>query len=241
VTVRDDEEVLAQAFAMGATDYIVKPVKEAVLLARVRAALNLKREIDRRKAREQELVELTSQLDTMNRHLLQLVPRDSLTEVGTRRYFDEILIREWNRARQETAPLSLLMVDLDDFKKFNEIHGRNKGDECLRKVADSLCSVFNRVGNVVVRYDGEEFVVILPNLSNGDTLAGAHEFLKQIAALSTGFAGARPEQVLTASIGLATAEPYRGADMQSLIRAASGACSLAKGEGGNRVKVALEG
>ena len=241
VTVRDDEEVLAQAFAMGATDYIVKPVKEAVLLARVRAALNLKREIDRRKAREQELVELTSQLDTMNRHLLQLVPRDSLTEVGTRRYFDEILIREWNRARQETTPLSLLMVDLDDFKKFNEIHGRNKGDECLRKVADSLCSVFNRVGNVVVRYDGEEFVVILPNLSNGDTLAGAHEFLKQIAALSTGFAGARPEQVLTASIGLATAEPYRGADMQSLIRAASGACSLAKGEGGNRVKVALEG
>ena len=240
VTVRDDDEALAQAFAMGVADYIVKPVKEIVLLARVRAALKLKGETDRRKAREQELVELTCRLDTMNRRLLQMVPRDSLTEVGNRRYFDEILGREWNRARREAAPLSLLMVDLDDFKRFNEIHGRDNGDECLRKVAEALSSVLKRAGDTVVRYDGEEFAAILPNTPKGGAVAVAHEFLEQMAALSIWPVGARTGETLTASIGLATAEPYRGSDMQSLIIAAAGACYLAKGEGGNRVKVALD-
>ena len=240
VTVRDDDEALAQAFAVGATDYIIKPVKEIELLARVRAALKLKRETDRRKAREQELVELTRQLDTMNRRLMHMVPCDSLTEVGNRRYFDEILGREWNRARRAAVPLSLLMVDLDDFKKFNEIHGRDKGDECLRKVADALRCVLKRAGDTVVRYGGEEFAAILPNTPNGGAMAVAHEFLEQMAALAIGYAGAQNGEILTASIGLATAEPCRGSDMQSLIIAADGARYLAKGEGGNRIKVALD-
>lgn len=240
VTVRDDDEALAQAFAMGATDYIIKPVKEIELLARVRAALKLKRETDRRKAREQELVELTRQLETLNRRLMHMVPRDSLTEVGNRRYFDEILVREWNRARREAVPLSLLMVDLDDFKKFNETHGRNKGDECLRKVADALRCVLKRAGDTVVRYGGEEFAAILPNTPSGGALAVAHEFMEQMAALNTGCGGASLGGGLTASIGLATAEPCRDSDMQGLIIAADGARYLAKGEGGNRIKVALD-
>ncbi|MCX5874954.1 MAG: diguanylate cyclase [Deltaproteobacteria bacterium] len=240
VTVRDDDEALAQAFAMGATDYIIKPVKEIELLARVRAALRLKRETDRRKAREQELVELTRQLDTMNRRLMHMVPRDSLTEVGNRRYFDEILVREWNRARREAVPLSLLMVDLDDFKKFNEAHGRDKGDECLRKVADILRCVLKRAGDTVVRYGGEEFAAILPNTPNGGALVVAHEFMEQLAALNISCGGALVGVSLTASIGLATAEPCRGSDMQGLVIAAEGAHYLAKGEGGNRIKVALD-
>ena len=240
VTIRDDEEALAQAFAMGATDYIIKPVKEIELLARVRAALKLKRETDRRKAREQELVELTRQLDIMNRRLMHMVPRDNLTEVGNRRYFDEILVREWNRARRDAVPLSLLMVDLDDFKKFNETHGRDKGDECLRKVADVLRCVLKRAGDTVVRYGGEEFAAILPNTPNGGALVVAHEFMEQMAALAIGCGGASMGVSLAVSIGLATAEPCRGSEMQGLIVAAEGALYLAKGEGGNRIKVALD-
>ena len=240
VTVRDDDEALAQAFAMGATDYIIKPVKEIELLARVRAALKLKRETDRRKAREQELVELTGKLDTMNRRLMQMVPRDSLTEVGNRRYFDEILVREWNRARRESVPLSLFMVDLDDFKKFNENHGRDKGDECLRKVADALSCVLKRAGDTVVRYGGEEFAAILTNTPTGGALAVAHQFMGQLVALDIKSPGAGNNGILTVSIGLATAEPFRGSDMQSLITAADGARYLAKAEGGNRIKVALD-
>ncbi|MFA6499472.1 MAG: diguanylate cyclase [Desulfurivibrionaceae bacterium] len=240
VTVRDDDEALAQAFAMGATDYIIKPVKEIELLARVRAALKLKHETDRRKAREQELVELTHKLDAMNRRLMHMVPRDSLTEVGNRRYFDEILGREWNRARREAVPLSLLMVYLDDFEKFTETHGRDKGDECLRQVAEALRRVLKRAGDTVVRYGDEEFAAILPNTSNEGALAVAHEFLEQMAALAVRYADVRTGEILTASIGLATAEPCRGSKMQSLIIAADGARYLAKGEGGNRIKVALD-
>ena len=240
VTIRDDEEVLAQAFAMGATDYIVKPVKEIELSARVRAALRLKRETDRRKAREKELLELTRQLDAMNRRLMHMVPRDSLTEVGNRRYFDEILVREWNRARRDAVPLSLLMVSLDDFKEFNGTHGREKGDECLRKAADVLRCVLKRAGDTVVRYGGEEFVAILSNTSNGGALVVAHELIEQMAALNITCDGPATGVNLTASIGLATAEPCRGSDMQGLTIAAEGALYLAKGEGGNRIKVALD-
>ena len=240
VTVRDDDEVLAQAFSMGATDYIIKPVKEIELLARVRAALKLKRETDRRKAREQELVELTRQLDTTNRRLMHMVPRDSLTEVGNHRYFDEILVREWNRARREAVPLSLFMVDLDDFKGFNQNHGREKGDECLRMVADALRCVLKRAGDTVVRYSGEEFAAILPNTPNAGALVVAHDFLRQMAALDIRSAGRQILGELTASIGLATADPCRSSDMQSLLTAAEGALYLAKGEGGNRIKVAFD-
>jgi len=238
VTIRDDDEALAQAFAMGATDYIIKPVKEIELLARVRAALKLKRETDRRKAREQELVELTRQLDSMNRRLMHMVPRDSLTEVGNRRYFDEILGREWNRARREAVSLSLLMVDLDDFKKFNEAHGRDKGDECLRQVADAMNGVLKRAGDTGLRYDGDEFAIILANTPSEGALVVAHEFLEQMIALSISYEEGGICKFLTVSVGLATAEPSRGSDMQSLIIAADGARYLARVEGGNRIRVA---
>ena len=241
VTVRDDDEALAQAFAMGATDYIIKPVKEIELLARVRAALKLKHETDRRKARELELIELTTQLDLLNRRLMHMVPRDSLTEVGNRRYFDEILGREWNRARREVVPLSLFMVALDDFKRFSETHGRDKGDEWLRKVADALSCVLKRAGDTVVRYGEEEFAAILPNTPNGGAMTVVHEFMAYMAALDGGDGAAQTAgETLTLSVGLATAEPCRGSDMQGLIAAAEGALYLAKGDGGNRIKVALD-
>lgn len=240
VTVRDDDEALAQAFAMGAMDYIVKPVKEIELLARVRAALRLKRETDRRKAREQELVEVAHKLETMNRRLMHMVPKESLSEVDNRRYFDEILSREWNRSRREAAPLSLLMVTLDNLQEFNEVSGRDKGEECLRKVADALRYVLKRAGDTLVRYGGFEFAAILPDTTNGGAQAVAREFMEQLAALDIRCAGAQSGECLTASVGLATAEPCRGSNVQSLIIAAEGARYLARGEGGNRIKVALD-
>jgi diguanylate cyclase (GGDEF)-like protein len=168
---------------------------------------------------------------------MHMVPRDSLTEVGNRCYFDEILVREWNRARREAVPLSLLMVDLDDFKRFNETHGRDKGDECLRMVADALRCILKRAGDTVVRYGGEEFAAILPNTTKEGAVAMAHEFLEHMAAM---LGGSPAGETMTASIGLATAEPCRGSDMQGLILAADGALYLAKSAGGNRIKVALD-
>jgi len=240
VTIRDDDEALAQAFAMGAADYIIKPVREAELLARVRAVLKLKRETDRRKIREHEMVELARQLETMNRRFMHMVQMDSLFGEGTRCYFDEIMSRERNRARRESAPLSLLLLNIDDLNKVNKTHGQGTGDERLRMVADSLRCILKRAGDTVVRYGGDKFAVILPNTSNGGAMAVAHEFLGQMAALAVSPDGVQTDDILTASIGMATAEPCRGSDMQSLVLAAEGVLYLAKNEGGNRIKVALD-
>jgi len=240
VTVRDDEESLAQAFAIGASDYIVKPVKEVELLARVRSALRLKEEIERRKERERELVELARQLDTINRRLLRLVHMDSLAEGGNRRQLEGILGKEWNRARRDGVPVSLLMIDIDDFKAFNERYGQQKGDECLQLVAGALNCVLKRAGDTVVRCGGEEFVAILPNTPSDGALALARSFHAKVAALRIPHDSGQGDGLLTVSIGLATGSPARCAEAQGLLAAADGALYLAKSEGRNRIKAALE-
>lgn len=240
ITVRDDDEALEQAFAAGALDYIVKPVKEAVLLARVRSALKLKEEIDRRKAREQELVELTRQLDTINRRLMRMAQVDVLTELGNRRYFDQILEKEWNRARREEVPLSLVMIDIDDFKTYNETYGQQRGDECLQQIAAALTCVIKRAGDTIVRCGGEEFVAILPNTGNEGAVAIAQEFQESVANLKIQHNGSPTGDNLTVSIGLATAMPARRTDCKGLQAAADGALYLAKSEGRNKIKIALD-
>jgi len=239
ITIRDDEEALAQAFAVGAIDYIVKPVKEMELLARVRSALKLKEEIDRRKARERELVELTRQLDGMNRRLMRFVPLDSFSELGDKRYLEEILAKEWNRARRDGVDLSLVMIDVDDFNAFNELYGRQKGDDALQLVNGALNCVLKRAGDTVVRCGGEELVAILPNTPNEGALAVAREFQDKVAALSIPHEGAEGG-MLTVSIGLATALPARCSSVQGMLAAADTALSLAKKEGRNRIRIALE-
>ncbi len=238
ITVRDDEEALAQAFAAGAIDYIIKPVKEVELLARVRSALKLKEEINRRKERERELIVLTKQLDAINRRLMRLAHVDSLTEIGNRRYFDEILEKEWQRAKRENNTISLIMVDIDEFRAYNDTYGHQKGDECLQQVASALNCVIKRAGDTIVRYGGEEFVAILPNTENDGALAVAQEFQENVAKLGIEHEGTQVSDSVTVSIGLATAQPSNGDEMQGMMAAADGALYLAKNEGRNRIKVA---
>ncbi|HIJ78136.1 MAG: diguanylate cyclase [Desulfobulbaceae bacterium] len=240
VTVRDDDEALEQAFNAGAIDYIVKPVKEVELLARVRSALKLKEEIDRRVRREKELVELTDQLDTINKRLMGMAQVDNLTELGSGRYFSRILEKEWNRARREGLTISLVMIDLDDFASFNELYGREAGDNCLKKVAGILNAIIKRAGDSIVRYGGDEFAIILPNTPGDDVLALAQEIQDRIEDAHLEHAGSKKNGILTVSIGLATAQPAKGNDVKGLIAAADGAAYLAKNEGANQIRVSLD-
>ena len=240
VTVRDDDEALEQAFNAGAIDYIVKPVKEVELLARVRSALKLKEEINRRITRENELLELTNQLDTINKRLMGMAQVDNLTELGSRRYFGRIIEKEWNRARREGLSLSLIMIDLDEFGAFNERYGKQAGDNCLKKVSGILNSVIKRAGDSIVRYGGDEFAVILPNTPSDGVLALAQEIQDKVHALNIEHDGSQNNGILTVSIGLATAQPAKSKDVKSLIAAADGALYLATNEGANQIRVALD-
>jgi len=132
VTVKTDPVDLQLAFAAGAMDYVAKPVNKVELLTRVRSVLRLVHEIDRRRAREQELLEVMRQLQEANQMLLRLSCLDGLTGITNRRQFDDFLDQEWRRAARESTPLSLIMFDIDRFKNYNDAKGHTAGDECLR-------------------------------------------------------------------------------------------------------------
>jgi len=240
ITVRDDSEALQQAFAAGANDYIIKPVKEVELLSRVRAVMRLKREIDKRKAREAELLRMTQHLDTISRTLENLINIDALTEVGNRRYFDQLLENEWQRAVRRADPISLLMIDIDDFKSYNDTYGHQKADQCLRQVAAALNEMIRRAGDFVVRYGGEEFAVVLPNTDREGAVIVAEQLKDGIAALNLPHEQGGAGGILTVSIGIAAGIPRSGALKQQLVAAADSALYIAKSEGHNRIRVATE-
>lgn len=146
VTVKTDPVDLQLAFAAGALDYIGKPINKIDLLTRVRSVLRLVHEIDRRRAREQELLEVMRQLQEANQMLLRLSCLDGLTGITNRRQFDDFLDQEWRRAVRELTPLSLIMLDIDRFKSYNDALGHTSGDECLRQVAAAISGAVNRPG-----------------------------------------------------------------------------------------------
>lgn len=238
ITVRDDAEALQQSFAAGANDYIIKPVKETELLSRVRSVMRLKREIDCRKSREAELLRMTEQLEMISKTLENLIHIDSLTEVANRRYFDRLLENEWQRAARRADPIALLMIDIDDFKAYNETYGHQKGDQCLRQVAASLNEVIKRAGDLVVRYGGEEFAVVLPNTDSEGAVAVAEQLRAEIDSLNIPHEQASVGETLTVSIGIAAGVPKPGIDRRQIVTAAESALYVAKSEGRNRIRVA---
>lgn len=229
VTVRDEVASLEKALEAGAIDYISKPVNRLELCARVRAILRLKEEIDRRKARERELEALTERLE-------QLSNQDGLTAVGNRRRFEEVYDKEWLRARRDGIPLSLLMIDIDFFKAYNDTYGHIKGDGCLKAVAGAICAVLKRPGDFVARYGGEEFVVILPGTDMAGSLAIAEEVRQTVRDLNMEHASSGAADRITVSVGVATACPRADIDPMALLEASDGALYRAKSNGRDRVE-----
>ncbi|MDP4128288.1 MAG: diguanylate cyclase, partial [Bacillota bacterium] len=207
VTSKTEKEALQSAFSVGAIDYITKPLDNIELLARVRSALKLKKEIDCCKARESKLLEVTRQLEALNKTLQLLSSTDGLTGVPNRRHFDEELADELSRAKREKTPLSLLMLDIDFFKLYNDTYGHYQGDDCLRMVALTAQKAIKRPGDFIARYGGEEFSVILPNTNSAGAFTVAEKIRVDIENLKIPHIASNYNNIVTVSLGVSNFKP----------------------------------
>ncbi len=173
--------------------------------------------------------------------LEKLATRDGLTGLANRRCFDDTLNAEWQRALRQQQPLSLLMVDVDNFKAYNDAHGHLGGDECLKRIATAVASEM-RANDLVARYGGEEFAVILPNQSLKGAAIVAERIRRRVEQLRVPLYGpAAPTllQHVTVSIGAATAIAGADNDASQLVAIADAALYRAKHLGRNRISLPL--
>ena len=161
---------------------------------------------------------------------------DSLTGIPNRRRFDEVLGSEWSRALRYETPVSLLMIDIDFFKFYNDTYGHQAGDEILKKVAQILVGSVKRPGDLAARYGGEEFVVLLPGTDAPNAGIFAENLRREVEELRLEHRRSRISSWLTISIGCASLVPRKDKDPEDLIQLADKALYMAKETGRNRVK-----
>ncbi|MBY6094518.1 CHASE domain-containing protein [Ferrimonas balearica] len=176
----------------------------------------------------------TEELDEANRKLIQLTLTDSLTEVGNRRQFDQWLSSEWDAGRRSGRPLTLMLVDVDYFKSFNDNYGHRAGDKALRRIAATLRARLHRPRDLVARYGGEEFAILLPETSDNVPLL-AQALCDAVVELGIRHECGGESGVVTVSIGVATLVPAVEQQAEHLVELADQALYRAKAEGRNRV------
>ncbi|AKU12052.1 response regulator receiver modulated diguanylate cyclase [Azoarcus sp. CIB] len=229
LSARTRDEDIERGIAVGGDDYLVKPVSEAVLKAKVRA-------MQRIAHMRASLVALTRKLDEANRELTRLSAFDGLTGIANRRTFDVTLSREWRRSARSGAPISLMVVDVDCFKQFNDAYGHQVGDECLKAVARALAGNTRRPIDLVARYGGEEFAVVLPDTDAQGAAIVAESMRRAVEALAITHRHSTAARVVTVSVGIAVTKPERSDDggFATLLARADEALYRAKRDGRNR-------
>ena len=185
-------------------------------------------DISERKQTEQQLI-------TLQKELEELSFRDGLTGVANRRRFDAIIEIEWSNARRNRQPLSLIMLDIDYFKQYNDRYGHLEGDECLKRVAKALEGILRGPRDVLCRFGGEEFVLLLPDTDEGAAMALAWRCLDLVDKALIPHAGHGPGKRLTLSAGVNTAVPKEHDEVNPFIAVADRRLYLAKERGRARV------
>lgn len=217
ITSKDEEDDEVKGFELGAVDYITKPFSIPVVNARVQTHVELKQ--------QREILENLSSID-------------GLTGIPNRRNFDEFLDRNWHFCMRASMTISLIMIDIDHFKIFNDQYGHLEGDECLKKVAATLKSCINRDTDMMARYGGEEFACILPATDIEGALSIAESMRKSIEALSITNAQSSTANYVTISLGVASMVPMKDVQAVTIIQHADRALYAAKISSRNCVKKA---
>ncbi|MDP1647340.1 MAG: diguanylate cyclase [Rubrivivax sp.] len=215
VTAHEDEVAEARALDAGAVDFITKPIKPRIVRARARTHLTLKHQSDL---------------------LRQWAYIDGLTVVGNRRLFDDRLAMEWARAVRQRTSLSVVLIDVDHFKRFNDRYGHQAGDDCLRRVAAALKAGLRRPADLLARYGGEEFVCLLPETDATGALALAEQLGRAVRELGIEHTTSDVAAVVTVSLGACTQPAGVVGSAATLLREADAQLYAAKSSGRDQAR-----
>ena len=214
VTGKSEDSSLEEGIAVGGDDYLIKPVSKVILKAKIKAL--------------ERIAKMRGQLHQLNEKLKVLSQRDSLTHLYNRRTFEEKANDAWRTATRNKQPLTILLLDIDFFKRYNDSYGHVAGDQCIIKVSKALSKRFNRVGDIVARYGGEEFIVVLPNTDRAGAQHVAEELNKVMIQLNISHKASPVHRKVTVSIGGSTLKYTTGATLQQLVNHADKALYQSK-------------
>lgn len=234
LSTKEEATIKSEAFRLGANDYLVKLPDRIELIARVRYHSEAYLSLIQRDEAYLALRKSQQELLEINLELQRLTNVDGLTGLSNRRYFDKYFDKEWQNAVRSREPISLLMIDIDHFKQYNDTYGHLAGDEVLRSVAQTVKSCFARPKDLAVRMGGEEFVVILPQTPRTAIAALAGTVVRAVEALGIPHSGSSASDRVTISVGGATHVPNDDGRPCALIEAADQAMYQAKHSGRNR-------
>lgn len=214
ITAKREEDDEALGLELGAVDYISKPLNSAIVRAWVKTHLTLK---------------------LQNDYLKGLASLDGLTGIPNRRAFDVRLAQAWSQACREGGTLSLMMIDIDYFKRYNDHFGHVQGDECLRQVAKAIAQSVNRPYDMAARFGGEEFACVLPETTLQGALILAEKIQARISQLAIAHPGSEVSEWVSLSIGVASLQPRVDREPSELIALADQQLYQAKHNGRNQI------
>ena len=225
-----DSDSFAKGINAGADDYLHKPIDKVILNAKLKA---MERLVEMRK----QLLDVTKKLAQEKEKIKLIANQDGLTGIANRRFLDQVLGQEFRRHQRSQNSLSIIMIDIDFFKSYNDFFGHLSGDDVLRLCAEEMSKLICRAGDLVARYGGEEFCVVLPNTD----LNGAKSFAETLRTGIEGLAIKRNDlenwKYLTISLGVSSLNPDQNDTVKKLLNAADQALYQAKQSGRNRVCV----
>lgn len=227
LTGKTEDSHLARGIAVGGDDYLAKPISQVVLNAKIMA---MQRLIEMQRS----LVAVTHKLGESNKELQHLSMTDGLTGIANRRFFDELLSREWRRCGRMQRPISLIMIDVDLFKLYNDTHSHQAGDQCLKEVATQVALAATRAGDLAARYGGEEFALILGETGAEGAQWVANLIRQRVSDLKIPH-DSSPFKAVTVSCGVTGVVPGAKLSLQNLLKSADHALYSAKEQGRNRV------
>lgn len=219
LTGKTNEEHLVEGIDAGGDDYLAKPVNSTVLSAKIRAMARI--------------AQMKSALDEANQQLLKLTHLDALTGAINRRGMDEALERAWRISQREKTELSLILIDIDHFKAYNDNYGHPQGDICLKTFSQTIQAQLFRPGDLLARYGGEEFILILPNTPAEGAEQLCERIINALATANLPHAFSTTNSHITASFGISSSQNTTESASQ-LIEQADKALYVSKQSGRNR-------